>query len=82
MWQIWIFFYVEHCGKSSAECYVHLVGVDKVMYFGFCASRVHSWQNGTRCRDGGKYCCYSHLVWLVFEGSIPTYAFFIQKTFL
>ena len=30
------------------------------------------WQNGTRCRDGVKVLwCRSHLVWLVFEGSIP-----------
>ena len=27
----------------------------------------HSWQNGTRCRDGLKVLwCHSHLVWLVF----------------
>ena len=33
----------------------------------FCG--VHSWQNGTRCRDGVKLLwCHSHLVWLVFEG--------------
>ena len=32
---------------------------------------MHSWQNGTRCRDGVKLLwCHSHLVWLVFEGSI------------
>ena len=44
---------------------------------------VHSWQNGTRCRDGVKvlWCC-SYLVWLVFEGSIPTCACFQLKTFL
>ena len=38
------------------ECCVLLVGVDGVMYIfrGFCG--MHSWQNGTRCRDGGKYC--------------------------
>ena len=37
----------------------------------FCG--VHSWQNGTRCRDGVKVLwCHSHLVWLVFEASIPT----------
>ena len=43
----------------------------------------HSWQNGTRCRDGVKvlWCC-SYLVWLVFEGSIPTCACFQLKTFL
>ena len=46
---------MEDCGESDAECRVHLVGVDRVMYFrGFCG--VHSWQNGTRCRDGVKYC--------------------------
>ena len=33
----------------------------------------HSWQNGTRCRDGVKVLwCRSHLVRLVFEGSSPT----------
>ena len=43
---------------------------------------VHGWQNGTRCRDGVKvlWCC-SYLVWLVFEGSIPTCACFQLKTF-
>ena len=32
------------------------------------------WQNGTRCRDGVKLVLWyhSHLIWLVFEGSIPT----------
>ena len=38
---------------SSAECRVHLVGVNRLSacreFFG-----VHSWQNGTRCRDGVK----------------------------
>ena len=30
-------------------------------------SGVHSWQNGTKCRDGVKvFWCHSHLVWLVF----------------
>ena len=38
---------------------------------------MHSWQNGTRCRDGVNVLwCRSHLVWLVFEGSIPTCAGF------
>ena len=32
-----------------------------------------AWQNGTRYRDGMKVTwCHSRLVWLVFEGSIPT----------
>ena len=36
-----------------------------------------SWQNGTRCRDGVKVLwCHSHLIWLVFEGSILTCACF------
>ena len=34
---------------------------------------VRSWPNGTRCRDSMKVLwCHFHLVWLVFEGSIPT----------
>ena len=37
---------------------------------------MHSWQNGTRCRDGVNVLwCRSHLVWLVFDDSIPTCAF-------
>ena len=43
----------------------------------------HRWQNGTRCRDGVNvlWRC-SHLVWLVFEGSIPTCACFHSENFL
>ena len=34
----------------------------------------HSWQNGTRCRNSVKLLwCHSHIVWLVFEGSIPCF---------
>ena len=41
-----------------------------------------SWQNGTRCGDGVKVLwCHSHLVWLVFEGSIPTWACFHSEIF-
>ena len=40
----------------------------------------HSWRNGTRCRDAVKVLwCHSHLVWLVYESSIPTYV--VQKLF-
>ena len=47
------------------------------------ANTKHSRQNGTRCRDGVKLLwCHSHLVWLVFEGFIPTCTCFTQKTFL
>ena len=48
----------------------------------FCG--VHSWQNGTRCRDGVKVLwCHSHLVRLVFEASIPTCTCFHEgKLFL
>ena len=43
------------------------------------------WQNGTRCRDGVKVLrCHSHLVWLVFEVSIPSYMrlFSFRKLFV
>ena len=44
--------------------------------------QTHSWQNGTRCRDGVNVLwCRSHLVWLVFEGSIPTCACFHSENF-
>ena len=66
---------------SSAECHVHLVGVNRLSacreLFG-----VHSWQNGTRCRDGVNVLwCHSHLVCLVFEGSIPTSVCFHSENF-
>ena len=42
----------------------------------------HSWQNGTRCRDGVNVLqCHSHLVWVVFEGSISTCACFLSENF-
>ena len=40
------------------------------------------WQNGTRCRDGVKVLCHSHLVWLVFEASIPKCTCFPSENFL
>ena len=44
---------------------------------------IASCQNGTRCRDGVKVLwCHSHLVWLVFESSIPTCACFHSENFL
>ena len=47
----------------------------------FCG--LHGWQNGTRCRDGVKVLwCHSHLVWLVFEASIPTCTYFPSENFL
>ena len=45
---------------------------------------VASWQNGTRRRDGIKVMwCHSHLhvVWLVFDGSIPTCTCFRSENF-
>ena len=43
---------------------------------------MHSWQNGIRCRDGVNVLrCRSHLVWLVFEGSIPTCTCFHSENF-
>ena len=73
---------MESCGVSSAECRVHLVGVNRLSA---CRkfSWVHSLQNGTRCRDSVNVLwCHSHLVWLVFEGSIPTCACFPLENFL
>ena len=43
---------------------------------------MHSWQNDTRCRDGVNVLwCRFHLVWLVFENSIPTCACFHLENF-
>ena len=43
---------------------------------------MHSWQKGTRCRDGVNVLwCHFHLVWLLFEGSIPTHACFHSENF-
>ena len=43
----------------------------------------HSWQNGTRCRNGVNVLwCRSHLVRLVFECSIPTRACFHSENFV
>ena len=40
------------------------------------------WQNGTRCRDGVKVLwCHSHLVWLIFDASIPTCTCFPSENF-
>ena len=75
---MWIVFYVERCGVSSTEYRVHLVGVNRLSACRefFCC------QNGTRCRDGVNVLwCRSHLVWLVFEGSIPTCACFHSGNF-
>ena len=72
---MWIVFYVEDYEVSSAEYCVHLVSVQRVFV-------VHSWQNGTRCRDGVNVLwCRSHLVRLVFERFIPTCACFHSENF-
>jgi len=67
---------MEDCGVSNAEYLVHLVRMNRLSACReFCG--VHSWQNDKRCRDGVKVLWgHSHLVWLVFEGSIPTCACF------
>ena len=47
----------------------------------FCGIR--SWQNDTRYRDGVMVLwCHLHLIWLVFEGSIPTCACFHANFFV
>ena len=43
---------------------------------------VSLYNNGTRCRDGVNVLwCRSHIVWLVFEGSIPKCACFPLENF-
>ena len=75
MWQMWIVFCVEGYGVSSAEYRVHLVCKEFLHV-------VHSWQNGTRCRDGVNVLwCRSHLVRLIFERFIPTCACFHSENF-
>ena len=52
---------------SSAEYSVNSVGMNtgKMHIEGFVLC-VHSWQNGTRCRDGVTVLwCHSHLVWFI-----------------
>ena len=46
---------MEDCGVSNAEYLVYLVRMNRLSACReFCG--VHSWQNGTRCRDGVKVC--------------------------
>ena len=65
----------------STQALLSLYGMNRLM----CMLRVcgvHSWQNGTRCTNGVKMLwCHSHLVWQVFEGSIPTCACFLSENF-
>ena len=75
-------FYVESCGVSSAECRVHLVGVNRLS-----ACRkffwVHSWQNGTRCRDGVNVLWVVRILfgWFLRVPSLHALVF-LWKTFL
>ena len=77
-----VVFYVYKTGVSKAEYLVHQCIWNRLSACGeFCS--VHSWQNGTRCKDGVKVLwCHSHLVWLVFEASIPTCTRFPSENFL
>ena len=67
--------------RVKLEYLVHSIHMNTLSACGeFCG--VHSWQNGTRCRDGVKVLwCHSHLVWLVFESSIPTCTYFSSENF-
>ena len=73
------------CSRRCNErmCVNTCINISLVMAQGSCPSSdviyrlflCHSWQNGTRCRDGVDVLwCRSHLVWLVFEASIPIHA--------
>ena len=75
------------CGKlwseSSAECHVHLVGVNRLSA---CKRFFLGCIVGKMAQDVGMVhvnvlWCHSHLVWLVFEGSIPTCACFPLENF-
>ena len=77
-WHIWIVFYVEGCILFS----VHLVGVNRLSACReFCG--VHSWQNGTRCRDGVNVLCVVPILfgWFLRVPSLHGLVF-IWKTFL
>ena len=62
--------YLPHCLPQPSVC-TQLTNT----------KHIYSWQNGTRCRDVKLLWCHSHLVWLVFEGSIPTCACFHSENF-
>ena len=66
---------------NNAEYLVHSVHMNRLSARReFCD--VHSWHNDTRCRDAVEVLwCHSHLVWLVFEGSISTCACFHSENF-
>ena len=68
---------------SSAECRVHLVGVNMLsastkFFFGCIVGKMA--QDVGMVRVNVLW-CRSHLVWLVFEGSIPTCACFSLENF-
>ena len=54
MADIWIVSYLEDSGVRDAEYLVHLVCMNRLSAYRECCG-VHSWQNGTRCRNGE--CC-------------------------
>ena len=78
MWQIWNVFHVEDCGVSSVEYRVHLVCREFLC--------VHSWWNGTRCRDAWCECVVVSFPFSLagFWGFHPYMhaLVFIRKTFL
>ena len=82
-WQIWVIFYVYKTVEWAklSTLFIQCIWNRLSACSEFCG--VCSWQNGTRCRDGVKVLwCHSHLVWLVFEASIPTCTCFPSEDFL
>ena len=74
------------CGRLSTECHIYLVGGEQgnvhveslvVCIVGKMAQDVGMVWNGVKV-----LWCHSHLVWLVFEGPIPTCACFHSKNFV
>ena len=72
-----VYFWKVECVKVLH----HLLGVNTLICICHVCG-VHSWQNGTRCRDGVELLWYhSHLVWLFFEVPSLHALLFIHKTF-
>jgi len=71
---------MEDYGLSNAEYLVHLVRMNRLRAVESFVCIVGN-LNGTRCSDGVKVLCHSHLVGLVFLGSIPTCTCFHSENF-
>ena len=74
MADIWIVSYLEDSGVRDAEYLVHLVCMNRLSAYRECCG-VHSWQNGTRCRDGESVVVSFQSSWLLRVPSLHTLVF-------